>query len=166
MPRNRQAGIVQLGGEDWPEAVNEHVVFCVGAIVHDRGGRLLLIQRGREPGRGLWSLPGGRVEPGETEHAAIEREMVEETGLRVRVVRLVGRVQRPSPGGATYDIGDYLCEVVEPDGGTLIAGDDADDARWVDADAYDTLPLVEGMREILEQWDALPPGWPHRSNRR
>ena len=73
--------------------MNDHVVFCVGAIVHDRVGRLLLIQRGREPGRGLWSLPGGRVEPGESEHEAIEREMAEETGLRVRVVRLVGRVQ-------------------------------------------------------------------------
>jgi ADP-ribose pyrophosphatase YjhB (NUDIX family) len=148
-----------MGGPDWPEAVNDHVVFCVGAIVHDRVGRLLLIKRGREPGRGLWSLPGGRVEPGESEHEAIVREMVEETGLRVRVVRLVGRVHRPSPAGSTYDIGDYLCEVLEPDGGTLTAGDDADDARWVDAAEYGALPVVEGMREILEEWGALPPGW-------
>jgi len=139
--------------------VNDHVVFCVGAIVHDRVGRLLLIRRGREPGRGLWSLPGGRVEPGESEPEAIVREMAEETGLRIRVLRLVGRVRRPSPDGSIYDIGDYLCEVVEPDGGTLIAGDDADDARWVDADEYDALPVVQGMREVLEEWDALPPGW-------
>lgn len=139
-------------------------MFCVGAVVHDRGGRLLLIQRGREPGRGLWSLPGGRVEPGESEHEAIEREMAEETGLRVRVVRLVGRVHRPGPDGATYDIGDYLCEVVDldddSDGATLRAGDDTDDARWVDATEYEALPVVEGMREILEEWHALPPGWP------
>lgn len=139
--------------------MNDHVVFCVGAIVHDRVGRLLLIRRGREPGRGLWSLPGGRVEPGESEPEAIVREMAEETGLRIRVLRLVGRVRRPSPDGSIYDIGDYLCEVVEPDGGTLIAGDDADDARWVDADEYDALPVVQGMREVLEEWDALPPGW-------
>lgn len=140
-------------------------MLCVGAIVHDRADRLLLIQRGREPGRGLWSLPGGRVEPGESEHAAIEREMLEETGLRIRVLRLVGRVHRAGLEGATYDIGDYLCEVVGPAGGdpaawdTPTAGDDADDARWVDAREYSALPLVEGMREILEQWDALPPGW-------
>jgi ADP-ribose pyrophosphatase YjhB (NUDIX family) len=148
-----------MGGADWSEAVNEHVVFCVGAIVHDRVGRLLLVQRGREPGRGLWSLPGGRVEPGESEHEAIVREMVEETGLRVWVVRLVGRVHRPGPPGSTYDIGDYLCEVPESGGGTLTAGDDADDARWVDAREFGALPVVEGMREILEEWDALPPGW-------
>jgi ADP-ribose pyrophosphatase YjhB (NUDIX family) len=138
-------------------------VFCVGAIVHDRGGRLLLIQRGREPGRGLWSLPGGRVEPGESEHDAIVREMAEETGLRVRVVRLVGRVRRPTPDGSTFDIGDYLCELADPedDGDSaLLAGDDADDACWVDSAGYDALPVVEGMREILEEWDALPPGWP------
>jgi ADP-ribose pyrophosphatase YjhB (NUDIX family) len=134
-------------------------VFCVGAIVHDRVGRLLLIQRGREPGRGLWSLPGGRVDPGESEHAAIVREMAEETGLRVRVVRLVGRVHRPGPDGVTYDIGDYLCEAVDPEHSTPTAGDDADDARWVDAAQYDALPVVDGMREILREWDALPPGW-------
>lgn len=140
--------------------MNEHVVFCVGAVVHDRGGRLLLIQRGREPGRGLWSLPGGRVEPGESEHDAIEREMAEETGLRVRVVRLVGRVRRPAPDGSTFDIGDYLCELVDPDDAAPVAGDDADDARWVDVDEYAALPVVEGMREILEKWDALPPDRP------
>lgn len=134
-------------------------MFCVGAIVHDRVGRLLLIQRGREPGRGLWSLPGGRVEPGESEPEAIEREMVEETGLQVRVVRLVGRVHRPSPDGSVYDIGDYLCEVLDPERATPTAGDDADDARWVDRYEYAALPVVEGMREILEEWDALPPGW-------
>jgi ADP-ribose pyrophosphatase YjhB (NUDIX family) len=137
-------------------------VFCVGAIVHDRGGRLLLIQRGHEPGRGLWSLPGGRVEPGESEHDAIEREMAEETGLRVRAVRLVGRVRRPAPDGSIFDIGDYLCELADPCTGAAdspVAGDDADDARWVDAADYDKLPVVEGMREILAEWDALPPGW-------
>jgi ADP-ribose pyrophosphatase YjhB (NUDIX family) len=134
-------------------------VFCVGAIVHDRGGRLLLIQRGREPGRGLWSLPGGRVEPGESEHDAIEREMAEETGLRVRVVRLVGRVRRPTPDGSTFDIGDYLCELVDPDNAILVAGDDAADARWVSMHEYVTLPVVEGMWEALDGWGALPPGW-------
>ena len=88
--------------------------------------------------------------------------MIEETGLQVRVVRLVGRVHRPGPDGSTYDIGDYLCEVVDPEGAVLLAGDDADDARWVVAAEYGALPVVEGMREILEEWDALPPGWTGR----
>jgi ADP-ribose pyrophosphatase YjhB (NUDIX family) len=148
--------------------VNDHVVSCVGAIVHDRGHRLLLIRRAHEPGRGLWSLPGGRVEPGETEHEAVVREIAEETGLTVRVLRLAGRVRRPAPGGRVYDIGDYLCEVAESDaadatdsdtGRTPVAGDDADDVRWVDAAEFARLPVVEGMEVVLREWDALPPTW-------
>lgn len=130
----------------------------MGAIVHDRGDRLLLIRRAREPGRGLWSLPGGRVEPGETEQEAVVREIAEETGLAVRVLRLAGRVRRPAPDGRVYDIGDYLC-VLADDSRTPSAGDDADDARWVGDAEFGRLPVVEGMREILREWGALPPTW-------
>lgn len=142
------------------EAVINHVVSCVGAILHDRGIRLLLVRRGREPGRGLWSIPGGRVGPGESECEAIRREVTEETGLRIRVVRLVGRVSRPGPGGTVYHIADYLCELADPGDQLPVAGDDADDARWVDAVGYAALPVVEGLEEILASWNALPPGWP------
>jgi ADP-ribose pyrophosphatase YjhB (NUDIX family) len=132
-------------------------VLCVGAIIHDRVGRLLLVQRGRDPGRGLWSIPGGRVEPGESEDAALRREVAEETGLTVHVGRLAGRVHRPAPDGSVYDIGDYVCEVLGD--ASPVAGDDADDVRWVSAAEFDELPVVEGMREVLAEWDALPPGW-------
>src|ERR1700683_4891473 len=101
---------------------------CVGAIITDAAGRLLLIRRGHEPGLGLWSVPGGRVETGETDEQAVVREVMEETGLEVGVGRLVGAVRRPAPGGAVFDIRDYAATVT---GGTLAAGDDADEARWV-----------------------------------
>ena len=129
-------------------------IACVGAVIHDRRGRLLLIQRGQEPGRGLWSLPGGRVEPGETDHEAVVREVAEETGLRVRPGRLVGRVSRAAPSGGVYDIADYACEVAGED--ALRPGTDADDAQWVTAADYAGLPLVYGMTDALTEWDQLP----------
>lgn len=124
------------------------VVPCVGGLAVDAQGRLLLIRRGREPGRGLWSLPGGRVEPGEDDAAALVREMAEETGLVVRPGPLVGRVRR-----GRYAIADYRCTVV---GGTLRAGDDATDARWCSAADLAALPLVDGLLDALTQWAALP----------
>ena len=129
-------------------------VACAGAIVLDGAGRLLLIRRGREPGRGLWSLPGGRCEPGEDAAAAAVRETYEETGLEVTAGRLVGRVERPGPGGITYVIDDLACTVT---GGTLRAGDDADDARWIGAAELAALPVTEGLLEALTGWGVLPP---------
>src|SRR3954451_8848815 len=60
-------------------------VECAGAVVRDERGRLLLVRRGRPPAAGLWSLPGGRIEPGETAAAAAAREVREETGLEVEI---------------------------------------------------------------------------------
>jgi 8-oxo-dGTP diphosphatase len=127
---------------------SDEIVPCVGALTYDAVGRLLLVQRANEPGRGRWALPGGRVEPGEDEAAAIVREMAEETGLVVQPGALVGRVRR-----GVYDIADYRCAVV---GGELSAGDDALDARWCDAAAMAALPLVDQLVETLAGWDALP----------
>ncbi|HEY3259056.1 MAG TPA: NUDIX domain-containing protein [Pseudonocardiaceae bacterium] len=129
------------------------LIRCVGAVVHDDHGRLLLVRRATEPGRGLWSLPGGRVEPGESDEAALRRELQEEVGLAVRVGPLVGSVLRAAPRG-TYEIFDYRCAVV---GDTALRpGDDAADARWVSAADYRALPLVEGLTETLEGWSVLP----------
>ncbi|MEU8361844.1 NUDIX hydrolase [Nonomuraea sp. NPDC048882] len=127
----------------------------MGAIIIDASDRLLLIKRGRPPGAGLWSIPGGRLEPGETDEAGVRREVLEETGLRVEVGRLAGVVDRPGPGGATYAIRDYLATVA---GGELVAGDDAADARWCGRDELLRLPLSEGLLESLREWDVLP--WP------
>ncbi len=132
----------------------ERRIRCVGAVVFDDAGRLLLIRRTNEPGRGRWSVPGGRVEAGETDHHAVIREVAEETGLAVEVTHRVGGVQRCAPGGAVFDIHDYRCRAT---GGTLGAGDDADDARWCDGHMLATLPVVTGLIETLTEWDCLPP---------
>lgn len=121
--------------------------------MHDGQGRLLLIRRGTEPGRGRWSLPGGRCEPGETAAEAAVREVREETGLVVRAGALVGRVERPGLGDTVYVIDDVACT---PVGGTLAAGDDADDVRWVDAAGLAALPLVDGLAATLAGWSVLP----------
>ncbi len=76
------------------DRVSGCVIPCAGAVIKDERGRLLLIKRGHEPGAGLWSPPGGRIEPGETDADALVREMLEETGLTVEPGRLLGRVRR------------------------------------------------------------------------
>jgi 8-oxo-dGTP diphosphatase len=104
----------------------------VGAvIVHE--GRVLLVQRGREPMKGRWTIPGGLVEIGEALDAAVVRETREETGLEVEpieLVELLDRIHREE-GRVRYHyvIADYLCRLV---GGTLAAADDAAAVRWVE----------------------------------
>jgi ADP-ribose pyrophosphatase YjhB (NUDIX family) len=132
--------------------VPDSVIGCVGAVVKDERGRLLLVKRGHDPGAGLWSLPGGRVEPGETDAEALVREMREETGLTVRPGPLVGRVRRPAGRDHVLDIRDYAAIVT---GGTLSAGDDAADTCWAGADELKALPLTEGLVEILTEWGVL-----------
>jgi 8-oxo-dGTP diphosphatase len=125
---------------------------CVGAIIKDPGGRLLLIKRGHAPQAGRWSLPGGRVEPGETDQQAVIREIREETGLEIRCDRLVGSVQRLLPPDAVLDIHDYAATVT---GGGLSAGDDAADVRWVSPAELGSLPLTSGLAETLAGWGVL-----------
>ncbi|HLN68477.1 MAG TPA: NUDIX domain-containing protein [Streptosporangiaceae bacterium] len=124
----------------------------MGAVIKDGRGRLLLIKRGHAPGAGLWSLPGGRIEPGETDAEALVREIREETGLTIEAGQLIGTVRRPTQDGGVLDIRDYEATVT---GGTLRAGDDAADARWVAASELETLPITEGLVEALTSWGVL-----------
>ena len=126
---------------------------CVGAVIKNRDGRLLLIRRGHEPGARLWSLPGGRIEPGETDQQAVAREILEETGLIVTCGRLLGTAELPGPAGAVIDVSDYMAVVT---GGELAPGDDAADVRWVTAADLDGLPLTNGLTEYLAAWGASP----------
>ncbi len=123
----------------------------MGAIVFDDSGRLLLVRRGRPPGEGLWSVPGGRVEPGESDHEAVRRELLEETGLQVAVGRLAGAVERPGGPGVVYVIRDYLATVT---GGVLEPGDDAADARWFPSDALPE-PVTDGLLDALTEWNIV-----------
>ena len=127
---------------------------CVGAIVRDHAGRILLIQRGQPPAEGMWSLPGGRVELGESAEEAIVREVREETGLDVAVIREVGTVLRDAPGGGRYVIRDFLVEPIVHT--TPIAADDARDARFVTQEQLRALPTTDGLIEALHTWDLLP----------
>lgn len=121
-------------------------------MVHDAAGRLLLIRRAHAPSAGLWSLPGGRVERGESDADAVVRELREETGLDVVPGELAGTVTREP-----YEIRDYLCTVR---GGLLRAGDDAADARWVDAADFASLEragaLTAGLADTLRAWGVKP----------
>ena len=128
-------------------------VPCAGGIVFDDARRLLVIRRGTPPSAGLWSIPGGRCEPGEPPAAACAREVAEETGLCVQVERHAGRVEREGPGDVVYEIDDFVCSVV---GGLLRVGDDATDARWVTAAELGWLDLVPGLLDALTIWQVLP----------
>ena len=129
-------------------------VPCVGAVVHDEHGRLLLIRRGHAPSAGLWSVPGGRMEPGESEREAVVRELLEETGLVVRPVRPLGSV-RVDGDGVVFTITDWLCTLAEP-GQQPVAGDDADDAAFVDAAGLAALDMAPGVVSALSGWGVLP----------
>lgn len=131
-------------------------VPCVGAVVRHPDGRLLVVRRGTEPGRGLWSVPGGRVEPGEAGPEAAAREVLEETGVRVRVGALLGVVERVGPENVRYVIEDFAAVPESAYDDVLPrAGDDADEARWVTEDELAGLPCVEGLVAALTDWGVL-----------
>lgn len=120
----------------------------------DQQRRLLVVRRGQEPAQGLWSIPGGRLEAGESLPEAVRREVREETGVAVEVGELAGVVQRPGREGTTYLIHDFHCQLVGP--AVPVAGDDADDARWVSLADLRSLPTTPGLLEALLEWQALP----------
>jgi ADP-ribose pyrophosphatase YjhB (NUDIX family) len=140
------------------EPPEQHMIPCVGGVVKDADARLLLVKRGQEPAKGRWSVPGGRVEAGESDAEATAREVLEETGVRVRVGRLVGAVERDAPGGGVYLINDYACEVHVDDVGAVQAGDDADDAGWFTPDEVRALDTSPGLVEALTEWGVLESG--------
>jgi 8-oxo-dGTP diphosphatase len=125
----------------------------VGAIVV-RDGALLMVQRGRVPNRGLWSIPGGKVERGEHLADALRREVREETGLEIEVGRLAGFIEWMEQD-YHFVILDFIATAsgVKED---VAPGDDVDDVRWVALDQIRALECTPRFVETLTTWGVLP----------
>lgn len=142
-----------------PPGVRPEVAVGAVAVVD---GRLLLVRRGRGPAAGEWSVPGGRVEPGETLHEAVVRETGEETGLEVVVSRFLGWVERihdaaagaGAEGGHHFVILDFAVDVLDPDRDP-VAGDDAAEVAWVALEDLSEVRLVGGLLDFLEDTGVL-----------
>ena len=127
-------------------------IVAVGVIIR-QGERIVLIQRAKEPSKGLWTFPGGAIELGESLHDAARREALEETGLLVEIESLatvVDNVVRDGTGRARYHyvIVDYFAR---PVGGALRPGSDVDDACWFGPADLDGLAMTEKAGELVRQ---------------
>ena len=120
-------------------------ILAVGAVVVDHD-RLLMVRRGRGPAAGSWSVPGGKVEQGESLMEAVTRELREETGLEGVCGPLLGWAERID-GDAHLVILDFEVTVVGDD--APVAGDDAAEATWVELHEVADLHLVDGLAEFL-----------------
>jgi len=132
-----------------------HPVVGVGAVVlHE--GRLLLIKRGAEPGRGKWSIPGGVVELGENAQDAVVREVKEECGLDIQLVAdkpmdVVDRIVRDEEGRVQYHY-VLLQFLARLKGGVLKPASDVLEARWVPLDGVETYDLTESFRLFFRKY--------------
>jgi len=120
------------------------------------GDRVLLVQRGQEPLKGEWSLPGGAVEVGETLEAALAREVREETSLDVivgPVVEVLESIRRDAGGRAEYHyvIIDYACRVRSGTPTAAARGTDAADVRWVRVDELDRYHLTDAALAVIRK---------------
>lgn len=122
-----------------------HPVVGVGVALVEEG-KVLLVKRGRDPGRGLWAVPGGKVQRGERMRDAARREMLEETGLDVEVGEVVW-VGEHIEGDDHIVLVDFVGRLI---GGDLEAGDDADEVRWVTLEEAPEYPLTLTMYELMD----------------
>jgi 8-oxo-dGTP diphosphatase len=125
---------------------------AVGLVARDRRGRLLLVRRGKPPAKGSWSLPGGKVEAGETLVRAAARELREETGLRARIGAVAGVVERVGEG-YHYVIADLWADL---DDAEPVAASDVDDAALFELEALPHLDLTPGLAEFLASIECWP----------
>lgn len=130
----------------------KHPLVGVGGIIF-QGDRILMAQRGKPPLKGWWSLPGGALEAGEILADAVAREVLEETGLVVkplRVFEIFERILRDDAGRPEYHyvLIDYVCQVT---GGELRPGDDVCRLEWMRLDELRPLQITEGTLGVIER---------------
>jgi len=126
-----------------------HPQLAVSAAIF-RDDRILLVRRARSPAKGFYSLPGGRVEFGETLHAALHREVDEETALKIDITGLAGwrEVVPGESGGGHYLIMSFAARW---QAGDVVLNEELDDFKWLAPDALGDLRLTGGLREVIEQ---------------
>jgi len=125
-----------------------HPQLAVSAAIF-RDDRILLVRRARSPAKGFYSLPGGRVEFGETLHTALHREVDEETALKIEIIGLAGwrEVVPGTTGGGHYLIMSFAARWIS---GEPLLNDELDDFRWLDPDATGDLKLTDGLPEVIQ----------------
>lgn len=126
--------------------------LAASAVVKNAHGQLLLVLRSHEPEAGCWTVPGGRVEPGESLEAAAVREVFEETGLCILIEREMWSLELANGPDEVYEIHDFLAHVV---GGDLVAGDDAADVGWFARWEMEGLPLTHDLLGYLTRYGVL-----------
>lgn len=113
--------------------------------------RVLLVERGKDPSKGKWGLPGGIVEVGETLHQAITREVKEETGILIKPQKLItvfDSIRRDQNGKSRYHyiLFEYLCEYIS---GDISPDSDAPDAKWVPLDDLDSVDIMSSTKKFI-----------------
>ena len=130
-----------------------HPQIAVSAVIF-RESRVLLVRRARSPAKGFYSLPGGRVEFGETLHAALHREVAEETALQIEIAGLAGwrEVVPSAAGGGHYLIMSFAARWIA---GEVVLNEELDDHRWLAPEAIGEMKLTAGLIEIIRSAQGL-----------
>jgi 8-oxo-dGTP diphosphatase len=125
-----------------------HPQLAVSAAIF-RAGKILLVRRARSPAKGFYSLPGGRVEFGESLHTALHREVDEETALKIEIVDLAGwrEVVPGTGGGGHYLIMSFAARWIS---GEPVLNDELDDFRWLEPNGLSDLKVTGGLPEVIE----------------
>jgi 8-oxo-dGTP diphosphatase len=125
-----------------------HPQLAVSAAIF-RDGKVLLVRRAHSPGKGFYSLPGGRVEFGETLKAAVHREVDEETALQIEIVDFVGwrEVTPATTGGGHYLIMSFAARWKD---GEVTLNEELDDYKWLEPNALGELNFTGGLREVVQ----------------
>ncbi|MEM7033012.1 MAG: NUDIX hydrolase [Chloroflexota bacterium] len=143
-----------------PDSHPQYPRVAVGALVMFED-KVLLVKRGKPPASGVWALPGGRVEWGESLIQAVQREVIEETGINIEVGKIIytfDSITRNDQGGIAfhYIIIDFLAHPVEPVS-EPVADDDADDAAWLTLDQINALPMSQTSLALIKKYiDSKP----------